>query len=193
MAGSGALQPDLMGKTIPPGSSSTPLYTYSADLNGTYDGGLAMKRQGTACRSSFAVADTVDSTKPNVWSVHAWNTPKFTTPFKLGGQATVSIFTTTVAGAAARGFVCATLLDRTVSAGVPTDVVLGSTTYDLAAWPTDIRRVSFSFSVTAATVATNHRLVLALNVRSESGSDLVFYYDHPLYASFFEVSTTTPL
>ena len=128
-----------------------------------------------------------------MYSVHAWSTPTFASGFTVQDQATVSIFTKTVGGAAARGVVCATLIDRSVASGVPTDTVLGSTTYDLASWPTDGRRVSFSFNVTTTTIAASHRLVLALNVRSESGSDLVFLYDHPLYASFLEVATTTPL
>ena len=38
-----------MGKTVPPGDNSTPLFTYSTDLAGSYDGGLAMKRGVTAC------------------------------------------------------------------------------------------------------------------------------------------------
>jgi hypothetical protein len=182
-----------MGTAVPPGSNSTPLNTYSSDVSGNYDGGLAMTRHGTACRANFAVGDTFDSSKPNVWSVHGWNTPKFAGSFTLTGKATVSIFTTTVGGASGRGVVCATLLDRVVAGGVPTDTVLGSTTYDLASWPTDIRRVSFSFDVPSTTIAANHRLVLTLNVRSESATDLVFVYDHPRYPSFLEVATTTPL
>jgi prepilin-type N-terminal cleavage/methylation domain-containing protein len=186
---SGALQPDLMGTDVPPGNSSTPLYTYSSDLSGNYDGGLAMTGVGTSCRSTFSFA----TTNPGMYSVHAWNTPAFTSAFTVQDQATVSIFTTTVGGTAARGVVCATLIDRSVSSGIPTDTVLGSTTYDLSSWPTDVRRISFSFDVNTATIAAGHRLLLALNVRSESTSDLVFLYDHPLYASFLEVATTTPL
>jgi prepilin-type N-terminal cleavage/methylation domain-containing protein len=190
----GTLQPDLMGPAAPPGNSSTPLYTYSSELGGNYDGGLAMKRQGTACRSNFAVANTINTSQPNVWSVHAWNSAEFANDFRLAGQVTLSMFTTTLGGVAGRGFICATLLDRNVAAnGIPTDTVLGSSTYDLAAWPTDTRRITFSFNITAATIPEDHRLVLALNVRSESANDLVFLYDHPLYPSFLEVATTTPL
>jgi prepilin-type N-terminal cleavage/methylation domain-containing protein len=185
-SGDATLQPDLMGPTKPSGDSSTPLYTYSSELTGSYSGGLAMKPEGAACRSNYTVSD-------DVWGVHAWSTPKFTAPFTLDGPVTVSIFTTTVAAAVGRGFVCATLLDRTVSGGVPTDTALGSTTYDLDAWPTDIRRISFSFDIDSATIPADHRLVLALSVRSESEQDLVFLYDHPTYPSFFEVATTTPL
>lgn len=190
---SNALQPDLMGPDAPPGDSSTPLYTYSSELAGTYDGGLAMKRQGTSCRSNFASANTFNTSQPNVWSVHGWGSAPFTSAFNLSGQVTVSMFTTTMGGAAGRGVVCATLIDRSVASGVPTDTVLGTSTFDLAAWPTDTRRLSFSFTITGATVAVNHRLVLALNVRSESANDLIFLYDHPLYPSFLEVATTTPL
>ncbi len=97
---------------------------------------------------------------------------------------TLSLFTETLGGASGRGYICATLLDRTVSNSVPMDTVIGSTGYDLASWPTDLRRLTFSFKVTNYDIASGHRLVLALNVRSESANDLVFRYDHPLYPSF---------
>ena len=188
-----ALQPDLMGPDAPPGDNSTPLYNYSSDVAGMYDGGLAMKRQGTSCRSNFTLANYATTSQPNMWSVHAWNSNQFPTAFSIDGQVTISMFTTTMGGVAGRGFICATLIDRATVNGVPTDTVLGSSNYDLAAWPTDVRRLSFSFAVPKATVAANHRLVLTINVRSESDNDLVFLYDHPLYPSFLEVATTTPL
>jgi prepilin-type N-terminal cleavage/methylation domain-containing protein len=190
---SGALQPDLMGNEEPPGNSSTPLYTYSSDLNGAYDGGLVMKRQGTACRTSYQILDTFDSTKPNAWSVHAWSTVPFLSTFDVDGLVTLSLFTETLGGLSGRGYVCATLLDRTVSNSVPVDTVIGSTGYDLASWPTDLRRLTFSFKVTNTDIASGHRLVLALNVRSESANDLVFRYDHPLYPSMLQLATSTPL
>ena len=109
------------------------------------------------------------------------------------GWSRVSLFTETLGGVSGRGYVCATLLDRTVSNSVPVDTVVGSTGYDLASWPTDLRRLTFSFNVTSTDIATGHRLVLVLNVRSESANDLVFRYDHPLYPSFVQLATATPL
>ena len=186
------IQPDLMGTSAPPGDSSTPLYTYSSELSGTYDGGLAMKRQGTSCRTNYSFVDSVDTTKPNAWSVHGWSTSAFTSAFNLDGVVTLSLFTETLGGASGRGYICATLVDRSVASGVPTDTTIGSTTYDLASWPTSVRRLTFSFKVSNYDIPTGHRLVLVLNVRSESANDLVFRYDHPLYPSFLEVATSTP-
>jgi prepilin-type N-terminal cleavage/methylation domain-containing protein len=186
------IQPDLMGTSAPPGDSSTPLYTYSSELSGAYDGGLAMKRQGTSCRTNYSFADSIDATKPNAWSVHAWATSAFSSAFNLDGIVTLSLFTETLGGASGRGFICATLVDRSVASGVPTDTTIGSTTFDLASWPTSVRRLSFSFKVGNYDIPTGHRLVLALNVRSESANDLVFRYDHPLYPSFLELATSTP-
>jgi prepilin-type N-terminal cleavage/methylation domain-containing protein len=194
-ASSTAIQPDLMGKTVPPGNSSTPLFTYSADLAGNYDGGLAMKRGVTSCPIYYYnQPDTSDTTKPaNKWSVHEWNSPTFSSNFGINGQATVSFFTSTVGGASARGSICATLTDRTPWSGYPIDRVLGSTTYALNSWPTTTKRVTFTFSIPDDTdVLAGHRLVLVLAVKSDSGSDLNFLYDHPLYPSFVEIASDTP-
>jgi type II secretory pathway pseudopilin PulG len=187
------LQPDLMGTTTPTGNSSTPLYVYSTDLAGTYDGGLAMKRQGTTCPTNYAFSDTTNVNAPNEWSLHAWATNTFSSTYTISGPATLSLFTQTFGGVSGRGLVCATLLDRTLSSGVPQDTTIGSTTYDNAGWPATVKRISFSFNVSSYDIASGHRLVLVLGVRSESASDLVFVYDHPLYASFLEVATPTPL
>jgi len=74
------------------------------------------------------------------------------------------------------------------------DTGLGAITYDLASWPTTPRHLSFTFDLPhAATVGAGHRLVLALSARGESDNDLVLLYDHPVYPSFLQVATTTPL
>jgi prepilin-type N-terminal cleavage/methylation domain-containing protein len=190
---SGALQPDLMGNEAPTGDTSTPLYTYSSDLSGSYDGGLAMKRQGTSCPTTYTIGNTYTTSGPHIYSIHAWASNAFSSAFNLDGKATVSIFTETMGGASGRGLICATVIDRAVSGGgVPTDTVLGGATFGLASWPTTITRLSFTFDVTATDISSGHRLVLVLGVRSESDNDLVFRYDHPLYPSFLEVATDTP-
>jgi hypothetical protein len=114
--------------------------------------------------------------------------------FHLDGQVTVSLFTSTVGGTAASGRLCATLKDRAVANGIPTDRVIGTATYNLANWPRSVRRITFTFHLPdAEDIATGHRLVLALHAREESSADLLFVYDHPLYPSLLEVATTTPL
>jgi prepilin-type N-terminal cleavage/methylation domain-containing protein len=184
-----AIQPDLMAPDVPNGDSSTPLYNYSNDLLGTYDGGLAMKRQGTGCPTSYPVSSTTD-----LWSIHSWNTNKFSTTFTLNGQVTLSLFTSTLGGASGAGFICATLLDRVVASGVPTDTNLGSFTYTLSSWPTTVRRISFTFSLPSSVdIPANHRLMLVLGVKGTSDNDLYFVYDHPLYSSYLQLATSTPL
>jgi hypothetical protein len=194
-ASSTAIQPDLMGKTAPPGDSSTPLFTYSTDLAGSYDGGLAMKRGVTACPTFYYDArDTSDATKPaNKWSVHEWNSPTFASNFGINGQATVSFFSSTVGGASGAGSICATLTDRTPYSGYPIDRVLGSKTYTLSKWPTTPKRLTFTFPIPDDTdVLAGHRLVLVLAVMSGSANDLNVLYDHPLYPSLVEVASDTP-
>jgi prepilin-type N-terminal cleavage/methylation domain-containing protein len=189
-----AKQPNLMGDTAPPGDRTTPLYRYSSDLTGGYDGGLTMLRRGSTCVSSYPASDASSDTGVSKWSVHAWSTAAFSQPFVLGGLVTVSLFTTTVHSVPAAGRVCVTLIDRQTSAGVPTDRVLGTGVYDLSSWPTDVRRISFSFRLAQQeTVPVDHRLVMALHLRAESGADISLLYDHPLYPSLLEVATSTPL
>jgi hypothetical protein len=79
-------------------------------------------------------------------------------------------------------------------AGQPVDVNLGSFTYTLDAWPTTVRRISFTVNLAApASIAPGHRLVLVLGVQGTSDNDLSFVFDHPLYPSFLELATPTPL
>ena len=187
-------QPDLMAPSAPPGGTGTPLYEYSADLAGSYDGGLATVRAGSSCAHSYDAADAADPQVPSKWSVHAWSTGPLPQPYHLDGQVTLSLFTSSVGGQAASGRLCATLIDRAAAGGIPTDTVIGTATYDLASWPRTVRRVTFTFQLQAAAdLVPGNRLVLALHAHGASSADLLFVYDHPLYPSLLEVATTTPL
>jgi hypothetical protein len=153
-----------------------------------------MLHRGSTCVSSYAAAEASNDAAVSKWSVHDWSTAKLAEPFRLGGLVTASLFTTTVGGVSAGGRVCVTLIDRVTTDGVPTDRVLGTGVYDLSSWPTDVRRITFSFRLAQEeTVPTDHRLVMALQVRGESGADISLLYDHPLYPSLLEVATSTPL
>jgi prepilin-type N-terminal cleavage/methylation domain-containing protein len=187
-------QPDLMGPSLPAGSDVTPLYDYSSDLSGARPGGLAMAHQGSTCDTTYLATNATKVGEPNKWNIHAWSTNPFAGTFHVGGQVTLSLYATTVGGVTGRGVVCASLVDRQVSNGVPQDRLLGSYLYDLSTWPTSPRRLTFTFDLPQAQdVAAAHRLVLVLQVRGESANDIVFLYDHPLYPSLLEVSTSTPL
>ena len=186
-------QPDLMGRTAPPGDNSTPLHEYSSDLAGSYDGGLAMIGRGSSCSSAYSSAEATNPDGPGKWSVHAWSTAPFTQTFHLNGLVTVSLFTSAVGGATGNGKLCATLVDRGTVDGLPSDRVLGSAVYDLASWPTTVRRVTFSFSLPQEeTLLPGRRLMAVLHLRGESANDIVLVYDHPLYPSLLEVATATP-
>lgn len=187
-------QPDAMGTQPPPGNSSTPLYEYSADLAGDYLGGLAMMRKGNTCRTSYSSSDSSNTAVPNKWAVHAWTTPEFENDFHLSGRATVSVWTQTLGGVSGRGFLCATLIERHESGGVPSDTTIASTTYDVSAWPATPRRLSFTFTVSPQVdIDDGNQLVLVLHLRDESAQDIALLYDHPSYQSLLEVETTSPL
>jgi hypothetical protein len=187
-------QPDLMGNSAPPGDSGTPIYEYSADLAGDYLGGLATLDAGSDCVRAYPAADADDPAGPSKWSVHAWSTGALPQLFHLDGQVTLSLFTATVGGTPGSGRLCATLLDRDVTGGVPSDRVLGTAVYDPASWPTSVRRVTFTFALPQPEdVPAGHRIMLALHVHEASSQALSFIYDHPLYPSLLEVATSTPL
>jgi len=189
-----AHQPDLMGATAPSDDGQSSLFEYSSDLTGDYPGGLALRHKGVECRSSYSPADATNPDAAGKWSVHAWSTAGLPKLFHLSRLVTLSLFTVSLGGATGTGKLCATLIDRQVTAGVPTDRVLGTGIYDLSTWPTTIRRLTFSFNLPQAEdVQQDHRLVLALQLRGESDNDVALVYDHPLYASLLEVATTTPL
>jgi hypothetical protein len=183
-----------MGSTAPSGGSDSPLYEYSSDLSGDYPGGLAMRHHGTACQTSYAAADAADPNATGKWSVHAWSTGKLPQLFHLSRLVTLSLFSVTLGGTQGPGRLCATLVDRQVTDGVPSDRTLGSGVYDLSTWPVTVRRLTFSFNLPQAEdIAPDHRLVLVLQLRGESGNDVALVYDHPLYPSLLEVATTTQL
>jgi prepilin-type N-terminal cleavage/methylation domain-containing protein len=192
--GDASKQPDLLTPSLPagPDSETPPLYDYSSDLSGDRPGGLAMVHQGTTCSTSYPAAGSTGAL--NKLNLHAWSTNAFADSFHLNGQVTLSLFATTIGGASGRGAVCASLVDRQVSSGVPQDHLLGSFLYDISTWPSTPRRLTFTFNLSPAQdVAAGHRLVLVLHARGESDNDLVFLYDHPLYQSLLEVATSTPL
>ena len=186
--------PDLMGVN-PPTGSDPPMYEYSADLGGDYPGGLAMMRKGTSCRTNYSASDASNTSVPNKWAVHAWSTNPFSgTTFHLSGRATVSMYTTTLGGLPGRGVLCATLLERVENSGIASDTTIASTTYDIANWPTTVRRLSFTFTVSPEVdVEVGHRLVLVLHLRGESANDIAILYDHPDRQSLLEIETSTPL
>jgi prepilin-type N-terminal cleavage/methylation domain-containing protein len=187
-------RPDLMGTGSIPGDASTALYKYSNDLTGTYPGGLAMKNIGSSCPTSYLAADSTNLSVPNQWNVHTWATNQFTSTFTLSGRVVVQLYTQTLDAVPASGMICATLVSRSTSNGVPTDTVLGSSTYTNSTWPTSPTPLTFTWDLpSSVNITSNRRLLLVISARGESDADLVMLYDHPSYQSFLQVATTTPL
>jgi hypothetical protein len=139
--------------------------------------------------------------------MHAWATKKFTQPFQLNGRVFLSVWTTSVGSLAGAGRFCATLVDRKNVGGVPNDIVLGSMSREYNPWPTTKnepgrfcgtsdfpcgRQLSFSTTITAASVRADARLVLVLSLLSTTNKDIVWLYDDPRYRSLLEVETSTP-
>lgn len=198
-------RPNLMGPALPTYSYTAPLppYRYSKDLGGDYPAGLAMLKGGPSCPvSSYNTGDS-----QGLFKVHAWATRKFTLDFTLNGSAFLSLWTTSVGSLPGAGRFCATLIDRDVVAGVPSDVVLGSATREYSPWPTTKsepgrscgtpdfpcgRQLTFQFSLTGTHVRAGGRLMLFVSVLGSSDKDLVFLYDDPRYRSLLQVDTTTP-
>ena len=117
-----------------------------------------------------------------------------TEAFHLSGRATVSVWTQTLGGVSGRGFLCATLVERQESGGVPSDTTIASTTYDVSAWPATPRRLNFTFTVSPQVdIDVDNQLVLVLHLREESAQDIALLYDHPSYQSLLEVETSTPI
>jgi prepilin-type N-terminal cleavage/methylation domain-containing protein len=208
-------RPNLMGPVAPTyANPPVPPFKYSGsvsnpDVNGDYPAGLAMLKTGTGCPSaSYPAADATNAAvADNKWSKHAWATRKFTQPFQLSGRVFLSLWTTSVGSLAGTGRFCATLVDRKNVAGVPNDIVLGSMSREYSPWPTTKnepgrscgtadfpcgRQLSFSTTISPASVRADSRLILIVTVLNTSEKDLVLLYDDPRYRSLLEVETSTP-
>ena len=196
-------EPDLMD-TDGVGSGSPTLYSYSNDLTGTYPGGLAMMRNGSSCVTSHSFVNAANPSVPNKWGVHTWASNKvvdppgtvgsLVNPFNLTGKVTMSLYTQTLGGAAGRGVLCMTLIDRYVHDGLPSDIVLGTATHDLASWPTTPTEINFGFTMAADyNLVKDHRLVVVLHLLGTSTTDIALLYSHPDYPSQLEIHTLTPV
>ena len=145
-------QPGLMGTDPPPGSSSTPLYKYSADLGGRLPRRPRDDAQGQQLPHQLLGRRTPTNTAvPNKWAVHAWATQRASTQ-RLPPQRPrdgVDLHADRRRRFRA-GFLCATLIERTVSGGVPPTRRSGRPPMTSSNWPTTPRRLSFTFTVSPA-------------------------------------------
>ncbi len=179
--------PDLMGTTLPLYTSAPELpYTYSTDLPGSYDGGLAIQRV-TTC----ALGESEELTK---FQIHSWSTNTLSADYKLSGMMSFDFWTAMVGQTTGDGKICVWLYDwnldgddELITDGSP------SPSYAMSSWPGSLTNLSFTFSHRTYTVPGGHRLRFVLAVSSQSDSDIQFAYDHPAYTSFVQIRTTTPI
>lgn len=179
--------PDAMSN-VAPRTDIAVLENYSSDLARTAPtGGLVLKPFDSACPTSYTSTDA--STRK--WSIHTWATPSFAAGFKTpttGARTALSFWTQTVNGASGGATMCLSLRSSASSS-----TVLASTTYTQANWPREPTELSFAFDHAAFTVPQNERLYMTVSIKSDSSNDIALLYDHPSYASFLTVATTTPL
>ncbi len=180
-------EPDLMSNDAPPGTITAPIGDFSNDVARSAPVGLALQRSP----SGNPACPTTYSSSGQKAQIHTWASPASSPAFVIpptGARAALSIWTQTIDGNPGRGILCATLRDALTGA------TLGSGTYDQANWPTTPSQLDFTFALTAPlTVPVGDRLLLTVSLQSGSTNNVELLYDHPSYASFLAVTTTTPL
>jgi prepilin-type N-terminal cleavage/methylation domain-containing protein len=190
----GTVSADLMSNDAPPDDSSLPLNDYSNEISRppptglSSPAGLVLQRSTTAgCPTDYSTTDA--STKKS--QIHSWATLAFSSAFTTpatGGRAALSFWTQTVDGVAGHETLCITLRDAA------TGLAVSSTTYDLASWPTEPTPLTRAWDLAAPiAIPATDRLMVTVSLESTSDRDIVLFYDHPDYASFLSIATTTPL
>lgn len=186
---SDATYPDLMDFIQTPNPyqpNVPPLYTYSTDLSGSYDGGIALQRSpaGSGCTQTGLTE----------YQIHSWETdPVSSSEYDLSGKFSFDFWTATVGGNSGAGEICAWLYDREMVSGAPVDTLITNTSYSNSSWPTTPSDLSFTISHDEYTLAAGHRLHFVLTASEGSDNDLQFIYDHPSYPTFIQIRTTTPV
>ena len=128
-------KPDLLGEQPPPllGDLLPNLFKYSTDLAGSYVGGRVLQRD-VGCSGTPST---------NNAKSHMWMTPQLDQAKQLTGEGGFNVYSQTLNGAAAGATLCVRFYDVAPNLlGLlqvnPTPI--GTTSYNLAQWPTDRRR-----------------------------------------------------
>ena len=94
-----------------------------------------------------------------------------------GGRATLTFWTRTATAQTGSGRLCVAVLRES------TGQVLATADYTMPTWPSAVTQLAVSMDLAHITLAAGERMILAVRVPSDSGSDLQLLYDHPLYQS----------
>jgi prepilin-type N-terminal cleavage/methylation domain-containing protein len=179
--------PDLMGDEPPASSATTlpPLVDRSVGLTGSAgSGGRVIRRASAGCDGAPPTDDE---------RAHQWVTPPWSSGATLRGDGGLTLYTRTSTRVEARVVLCVRF---SVSAGPLSDLlrlpptVLGTVSYELAAWPAATTPVSFTFSLSGAglTVAAGQRLGIQTWVAASSAADVLLAYGHPTVPSVLQLT-----
>jgi hypothetical protein len=178
--------PDLMGEdAIPAPTVLPPLLDRSSGTTGSEDsGGRVLKVSDASCSGT----PTADNTRSQRWVTPAQ--PGGTT---LTGDGGMTLYSRTRTGVEARVTLCVQFLIAPGPLGdlltLPPTVV-GTVSYELAAWPGVMTPISFTFAMPGSdiAVAAGKRVGVRVWVAASSASDVVLAYDHPTLQSTLQLN-----
>jgi|GEM_PF-5177386 len=214
---SGCPIPDLMNKTAPAGTTSTPLYNYSTDqcADTCYPGGRLLQPtcSGLCSGSSGGGTGSTSDCTGGAWSSgllnvqsEFWVTNPLSSSKTLTGAGGISLFTQTLGSAAATVSFCAEIYDvppsGTASSLADLDayppVALGGGAYvpptdpsTGSNWPLSLGETSFvfTFSNQPVTVPAGDRIGLRVWMKATQDTPIDVVYDNPNYPSQLELNT----
>jgi Tfp pilus assembly protein PilV len=182
----GVTQTDLMTPNPITGLVTDPLPDLSKEVSRSAVGGLALTRDDRAGACNEELKYAVPDGNRRKRSVHTWTTKAPTQLWETpgsAGRATLTFWTQTASAQQLPGRLCVTAWRAN------TGQVLGTTDYQLPAWPSSPTQLAVSFDLSHATVPAGERLMLTVRVPSDSGADLLMLYDHPGYQSSLQITT----
>ncbi len=181
--------PDQLRTDAPtfPESGSPTAVSYSTDVPPQSDGGLGLTASA-ACNGS------------TVTTSHRWVTPILDASGAVTatGNAALSMPTSLLdadAATGAPGQLCIKVYSVALNGSdqVSSSTLLGSFSYQLAAWPETAELLSFPFRYlatgTTASLPAGRRLMVELTADSASSQGLVLIYDHPNFPASVQLET----
>lgn len=204
------LFPDLLFKEAPPNPNDPnppgPLYRWSVGRVASHDLWTTAQWPGGRTIDESAGGDGKGEDDS-----HWWVTPAFTTPVTLTGNVGGSIWAMPGGGLAGAGQLTITVYDVRIDATgkIDDEVKLNATQVRvmsaLESWPeepgqpVEPRLVSsfapyrfLASNVLSYEIGAGRRIGIKLSVEDDSVEDMVILYDHPDYASSFQIETTAP-
>lgn len=170
------------------GATTDPVRNFSTDVIRLAPGGLALRRDNGAgaCDAAGNLVYTSSEKLDRARGIHTWASNPLSAAAEIpltGGRASLTVYTSTSSGTAARGRLCVTL--RRASDGL----VIGSSDFQLASWPGELTQLVTAFELRHTTLAAGDRLLLTLRVPADSDTGLRIMYDHANQPSNLAMTT----